>query len=79
MFKNSVQKVVKDGRIKWQRHALQRMLERDIARDEVKQVLLTDELIEHYPDDYSIESGLFLGYTENKTPLHVVAGMVSDT
>ena|SRR5699024_8178407 len=59
MFKNSVQEAVKDGRIKWQRYALQRMLERDIARDEVKQVLLTDELIEHYPDGYPIESGFF--------------------
>ena len=65
---------VKRGRIRWQRHALERMMERDIYRSDVKQVLLKGELVEKYPDDHPFPSGLFLGFIENK-PLHVVAAV----
>jgi len=37
---------VKKRRIIWQRHALQRMLERDISRSDVKKVLLDGDVIE---------------------------------
>jgi hypothetical protein len=30
-------------------------------------------LVEDYPDDYPMPSGLVLGYTENNRPLHGVA------
>jgi hypothetical protein len=63
---------IRGGRIEWQRHALERMVKRDILREEIKHVLLTGEVIEDYPDDYPFPSALFAGGTK-KRPLHVVA------
>lgn len=48
------------------------MMERDIPIDAVKQVILSGEVIEDYPDDKPCPSALFLGWVEG-TPLHVVA------
>ena len=63
---------VRSGRIEWQRHALERMAERGILRDEVKDALLNGERIEDYPDDYPLPSALFMGRPKNRA-LHVVA------
>lgn len=69
-----IAEIVKQGRIQWQRHALERMLERNIFREDVKQVLINGEMIEDYPDDQPFPSGLFLGFQKNN-PLHVVAAV----
>ncbi|NBC66805.1 MAG: DUF4258 domain-containing protein [Bacteroidetes bacterium] len=74
MFENFITKTVKNGRIKWQRHALQRMLERDIYRKDVKEVLSEGDCIEKYVDDTPFPSGLFLGFVDG-SPLHVVAAI----
>lgn len=63
---------VQRGRIEWNRHALEKMAERGIIREEVKSVLLHGERIENYPKDYPLPSALFLG-RPNHRPLHVVA------
>lgn len=60
------------GKILWQKHALQRLLERSISRVEVTQVLAKGERIENYPQDTPWPSALFLGWTGER-PLHVVA------
>lgn len=73
MIKEFIVETVDRGRVRWQRHALERMMERGIFRTDVKQVLLEGELIEEYPDDSPFPSGLFLGFI-NEDPLHVVAG-----
>ena len=70
--------LIKKGSIKWQRHALERMMERDISRHEVKKALIEGELIENYSDDHPLPSGLFLGFIEHK-PLHVVAAVDEET
>ena len=54
------------------------MLTRGISRDNDKQVLLSGEQIEDYPDDYPLPSGLFLGFI-SETPLHVVVAVDSST
>ena len=59
------------GRIEWHRHALERMLERDIPRKDVLDVLLSGERIEEYPNDFPLSSALFLGWAEER-PLHAV-------
>jgi len=71
-------KLVKKGRIKWQRHALERMMERDISRHEVKKILFKGEVIENYSDDHPLPSGLFMGFINHK-PLHVVAAVDMET
>ncbi len=67
-FKHAVQ----EKRVEWQRHALERSLERDISRQEVLSALLSGEQIEDYPDATPFPSALFFRFTGD-TPLHVVA------
>jgi hypothetical protein len=61
--------LVKKCRIEWSSHAVRRMLERGISREEVLNCLLSDEIIEEYPDDLPFPSCLILGYHSGK-PLH---------
>ena len=60
------------GQIHWQRHALEQMLERNISRQMVRDVILTGERIEDYPDDWPLPSALFFGWS-TVCPIHVVA------
>jgi hypothetical protein len=60
------------GRIEWHRHALERMVEREIARMHVLEVLDFGERIEDYSGDHPLPSALFLGTVEGR-PIHVVA------
>ena len=65
---------IRNGNIERQRHSLERMLERGITRDHVKQALLSGDVIEDYPDDTPYPSALFLGWAEG-TPLHAVVAL----
>ena len=72
MDQKALKIAIKNGNIEWQRHALERMLERGISRAMVKEVLLSGEVIEDYPNDKPFPSALFAGWSKEK-PLHVVA------
>jgi hypothetical protein len=51
MNRDALKNAVTTGTIEWQRHALERMMEREISREIVKQVLLNGEILEdcfHY-------------------------------
>ena len=63
---------IRAGRVIWQRHALERLMERGILRSEVIDVLLGGERIEDYPEDWPWPSALFLT-RGGVRPLHVVA------
>ena len=52
-------------------HAIQRMFQRDVSLEDVRQVLTTGEVIEEYPDDTPYPSRLVLGWCGSR-PLHVV-------
>lgn len=52
-------------------HAVQRMFERGVSADDVRQVIQTGKIIEDYPEDKPFPSRLILGFVERK-PLHVV-------
>jgi hypothetical protein len=65
-----IRKSAAEGQINWQRHALSRMLERNISRDEVTDVISLGEIIEEYPNDYPLPSCLM--FYNDITPLHVV-------
>ncbi|MBT5307684.1 MAG: DUF4258 domain-containing protein [Candidatus Scalindua sp.] len=78
MISDLLQNAIKEGRIEWQRHALEKMMERGISRKAVKDVLLNGEIIESYPDDKPYPSALFLGWVKNQ-PLHVVGSLDSTT
>ena len=69
-----IKSAVIKGNIKWQKHALERMLERVIARNSVKKVLLTGGIIESYPNDKPYSSYLIAGI-DGSDVFHVVAAL----
>ena len=73
MDKEKIIKALELGIVEWRRHALERMLERDISRAEVKITLKNGEIIENYETDVPFESALFF-YVDSK-PIHVVASL----
>lgn len=52
-------------------HAIQRMFEREISRDDVSEVVQNGEVIRRYTDDKPYPSQLVLGW-RNKRPIHAV-------
>jgi len=64
--------LIQKAAVEWNRHALERMLERGISRQEVTDVLLTGEVIEDYPSDRPYPSFLMYGKSAGKS-LHVVS------
>ena len=78
MNSDEIKSAVENGNIEWQKHALERMLQRGISRDIVKSVLLSGTIIEDYPDDMPYPTALFLGWFEQK-PFHVVAAFDSQS
>ncbi len=71
MVIEKIKSAVIKGNIAWQKHALERMLERRIARNSVKKVLLAGELIESYLDDKPYASYLVAGGDDSEI-YHVV-------
>lgn len=67
-----IQALCRNGAIVWSTHSLARLQERGIFRKDVRNAILTGEIIEYYPDDYPDESCLILGVTIDGRPLHVV-------
>ena len=59
------------NRLVFRIHAVQRMFQRDIKTEEVRNVLATGETIEDYPDDSPYPSRLILGWSGSR-PLHLV-------
>jgi len=68
----AVAEAIRAGRVEWQRHAFERMVERRITRTEVHAALFHGEVIEDYPDDRPFPSALIL-HMSDQTPVHVVA------
>jgi hypothetical protein len=64
---------VAEGRIQWQQHALERLLERGITRAEVVAAMIYGEVIETYAVDRPYPSCLILHVQEQ--PVHVVAAV----
>ena len=67
---DAIRDALREGRVVWQKHALQRMMERGISRQEVKRSVLEGDVIEEYQDDKPFPS-LLVAYVE-EVPLHVV-------
>jgi len=65
------------GRLIYRVHAIERMFNRGISADDVRQVLTSGETIEAYPDDTPYPSELMLGWCEGR-PIHLVAAYNAD-
>lgn len=57
--------------MRWQNHAAERMIERSITSDDVKNVILYGSIIEKYQDDKPFPSYLVFSIIDSR-PLHVV-------
>jgi hypothetical protein len=66
----AIRRSVVDGRVLWQRHALERMLQRGISRSQVKQAILNGFIVESHPEDRPVPS-LLLARRQPEA-LHVV-------
>ncbi len=62
------------GSIKWTKHCLERMQERDITIADVKNCIIHGEIIEDYPDDFPNPSELIYGVDIDGRVLHTVCG-----
>lgn len=69
-----IRRICKQSKLKWSTHCLERMQERDINRDDVKNCLSQGEMIEDYPDDFPHPSCLIFGHTIDNKVIHVVVG-----
>jgi len=75
MCKNDIRKSCEDGALRWTNHALVRLLQRNISREDAIFALQNSEIIEDYPTDYPYPSCLVLGTTKASRHLHVVCGI----
>ena len=68
-------KLCENRYIKWTTHVLMKLQERDIHPSDIKNCIMTGEIIEYYPNDYPYPSCLTLGLSMAGKPLHVVIGI----
>ena len=61
-----LQKRIREGDYRYTIHALERCIERDISPQQIKNAILSGEIIEEYPEDKYGPSCLIYGVTANK-------------
>lgn len=59
------------GEFDFTRHAFQRVVERDISEQEIREAGRAAQVIEQYPRDKYSPSCLLLGFTWQRRPLHI--------
>jgi len=65
---------VRSGRVQWRVHALERLAQRQLSTDQIKNVILSGEVIEDYPATTPYPSALLYGVVAGR-PVHVVVGL----
>ena len=71
---NKIRAAAKSRKIEWKKHALKRLFERGISRQDVFDAIGAGEIIEAYTEDRPFPSYLIYGHGGNK-PLHVVLAL----
>ena len=74
MIVEEIRKLIHEGKVKWTKHCLEKMGERDISISDVRYCIETGEIIEDYPDDFPHPSCLIYGEPSGGETLHVVVG-----
>ena len=64
----SLRRAIRDNRVEWRKHVLQKLAERGLAQSAVLDVLLTGERIRDYIEDRLFPSALFLGFAKTVNP-----------
>lgn len=68
---DAIKKIARERLLIFTEHAIRQMLKRQITVDEVRDAVLSGEIIEDYPDDKYSPSCLLYGRTQAGRPLHV--------
>lgn len=66
-----IQDKIRKGQYYWRQHAIERSIERQVAEEEVAEVILSGEIIEEYSEDKYGPSCLIFGRTRTGRPIHV--------
>lgn len=66
-----VQSQLAAGEFEFSRHALKRVVERNISEQDIRRAGAQANIIEDYPDDKYSPSCLLLGFTQTGRPLHI--------
>ncbi len=66
-----IQDKIREGQYYWRQHAIERSIERQVAEEEVAEVILSGEIIEEYSGDKYGPSCLIFGRTRTGRPIHV--------
>jgi len=59
------------GEFDFSRHALKRVVDRNISDQDIRQAGVQANILEDYPDDKYSPSCLLLGFTQTGRPLHL--------
>lgn len=74
---NKARQSIRQRKIIWRRHALERMLERELSRSVVLEVASNGEVIEDYSADRPTPTALMFGWDKER-PIHVVLSLEPD-
>ena len=74
----SIRALYLHGAVEVTQHFHLRKKERDFKYSDVRNAIITGEIIEQCLDDYPNPSILILGYTRAKKPLHIAVGVDDD-
>lgn len=73
-IKTVISNAISEGRVEWKTHALKRLLERELSREDVLLTLQNGEVIEEYPNDFPFSSCLIFN-NDYLNPIHVVVAL----
>lgn len=73
-----IRSLCSDNKIYWKLHSLERMMERNISKEDVINCINNGKIIEKYPDERAFPSCLIFGIDLKDRKLHVVAGITDD-
>ncbi len=70
---NKIREYYENDMVLFSNHALERLRQRGIKQKDIRNCIMTGEIIEQYPDDFPFPSCLIYGMDANGTIIHVVA------
>ncbi|MBI2339007.1 MAG: DUF4258 domain-containing protein [Deltaproteobacteria bacterium] len=77
MDREKIAELVREGKYRLTLHAQQRMDQRAITLEELKEVIYHGEVIEEYPHDKPFPSCLMMGRIRGGFPLYIVLSLES--
>lgn len=74
----NIKKNILKRNIIWTKHCLNRINQRNILIEDIKNAINNGKIIEYYYEDYPYPSCLIIGKDTNENIIHIVCGMKDD-